>query len=197
MLVALVCVTARAASANECNATEDTVVTSPLPLGCPLVIYIHPNNVPTFNTQLYAERGPAGNPMVVPLMATFTQAVKTLPVTLYHFDASDCSETTQIKPTDYRVFTFEISDAKVGDRIDVGNTGGPGRRAGGAVPRDRRSDLLLQRPGAAVSAGELRRVRCGERGLQCGRRIGMGGADRRGRAVCTRAAPELMAQRVG
>jgi len=120
VVVLLAALATRPDAANQCNDHQITVIPELLPLGCPLSVIVHPDDAPAFSTQLFAERGAPGATTRVPLTATVTQSIDPLPDTLVHIDPDTCETSQQIKVVDYRRFEFDIADAQVGDRIEVG-----------------------------------------------------------------------------
>lgn len=117
LLVAALAALPRPASANQCNIYETHSAPTELPLGCPLTVYLHPDVVGAFQTDLQAVRGQS----TVPLTATHTEAVQSIDVAWRHYPTPvNCDLLPAVNvPTDFHVLTFDIADAQVGDQVVV------------------------------------------------------------------------------
>ena len=110
------------ASANECNEYQPLYAgyvvnnTTTLPVNCPLVIFVHPDQAATFTPTVHRY---VSNAPDEPLAATVVESIVNMDVTHDDIDGH-CVDHYSTESVGYHVYTATGFDAQPGDRIQIG-----------------------------------------------------------------------------
>jgi hypothetical protein len=107
---------ARHAVADDCNEHVPTDAAATVPAGCPLAVYVHPNDVATFPTNLVRVL-PDGSH--VPAFATITTSHELMDVQHDDIDSS-CDDHYSTESVDYTIVIATGYTANPGDSLVLG-----------------------------------------------------------------------------
>ncbi|MGE0868506.1 MAG: hypothetical protein AB7P03_08090 [Kofleriaceae bacterium] len=105
---------ARPASANSCNAYYPYTATTSVPLGCPLVVFVHPGATTDQMLNVFARRGEA----IIDVTGETTTTPTELDVWFDEID-ENCVETTGYKRLPYTIHEIMLAGVEVGDVLQL------------------------------------------------------------------------------